>query len=42
MSKKDGKKMKKGFVGLLPPHALDLGLSAKFGHCSMHQSKVRD
>jgi len=43
MLKKDGKKMKKkGFFGLLPPHSPDFGLSAKFGHCSMRQSKVRD
>ena len=32
---------KKAFFGLFLTHALGLGLSVKFEHCSMRQSKVR-
>ena len=40
--KKLRKNKKKAFFGLILTHALYLGLSVKFEHCSMRQSKVRD
>ena len=46
-NKKSWKKLrknrkKKAFFGLILTHALYIGLSVKFEHCSMRQSKVRD